>query len=232
MIKLLKSIILLCISILLVNCNSGNRNTINYANDLKGCIEPQHIEVLNRLSQNFETYITNTYKTDVVPAYKQYISEAAVRQLDPDFFHNPVFKKDIALLKSSGFFDMARAKLAEVEKDDDEFNMFDEIPITESSDATEEEERAEQYRREIEKEMTALDPNGAYVKCLSAKNEHPLITSYLDRLNTGMVIIPSFIASAMQNNLTDSDYHNSFIRLFIAINIHYEMLIMLNDVDE
>ncbi|GAA3521074.1 hypothetical protein GCM10022393_39270 [Aquimarina addita] len=199
----------------------------NYANELEDCLSAEDVQLLNRLTADFEDYIIAVYDTDRISAYKQYLKEVKEMKIGSDFFESLRFVRDLQRLRESDFFKNSRAKLSIIEgyyAKDKKDTLLSSLPdISEGS--------IDEIRDEAYDHMTAYDPKGVYIQCLKKKNDHDLIALYLEKLTNGLVIIPTISAGALYDTLSNDDYSQDLIRVFIAMNIHYEMMIMLGEED-
>lgn len=221
----LKVIVFLSFLIVLTNCKNSEERI--YTKGLEDCLSTDDIQLLNKLTADFENHIIATYNMDRVKAYKQYLEEASQMQLASVFFENLEFIENVRLLKKSEFFKSSRVKLSVIE-DYYENTIDEDIQTTESLSSEEKNNKTDQEYDH----MTVYNPKGNYIQCLLNKNDNSVIQSYLNQLTDGLVILPTIGARTLQSSLKNEDYNNDLVKLFIAINIHYEMMMMLTEETE
>ncbi len=201
----------------LLSCMS--QNSIKYADRLSGCFTKQDIQLLNKLCTNFENHIISKYNTNPEEAYKRFVHEASELTFSLDFFQYPSFYQDTESLMNSAFFKESKIKLSKLTENDPEEEIFitgspfDEEGINES-------EKPEQI------DLLTYNPEGPYIQCLLKLNKIKPIKKYLQKFN-GTTVYPTLSALELKQSMNAKDYNNELIRLFIAINIHYENAYML-----
>ena len=176
--------------------------------------------------------LLKTYNTSVTEAYKNYLTTVGYMQLPEEWFTNKELQNDFENLKSSGFFKNSRAKLSELEKQEEENELLDEVEVLKYDLTSEEIEQAkieEARRQELSEKMTAYKPNSDYIECLASITQNKLILMYTKRLKEGIVINPSLLATALLDNLRDEDYSDPVVQSFIALHIHTEFMLMMRD---
>ncbi len=189
--------------------------TINYANELKDCLELSDIELLNSLSEKFENHLTNSYDLTLTESYKQYLLNVATGNFSQDFFRYSTFEEDMNQFRESNFYQRSWVKTSIF---DDEAII--EIPPTVVS--------GEIQKQEVY-DPIVLDPTGNYVKCISDKNESKAMNDYLEIVKTGIDISPGLVAQALYENLSTEELNDGLTRLIIAVNFHYQIGLLITE---
>ena len=212
-----------------LGCSSSENRK---ASVFSGCLENDQAVAITQFSDNLKKILLKTNDTSVPEVYKNYLTAAGYMQLPEELFGNIILQDDFKQLKSSGFFSDSRAKLSEVEQEQEENELFDEIEVLEydlSAEDREEEKKEEARRQELAEKMTAYKPNSDYIECLASITQSKLILTYTQRLKEGIVINPSLLATALLDNLKDEDYSDPVVQSFIALHIHTEFMFMMGD---
>ncbi len=205
----------------MTSCKS--KNPSGHADGLIKCMNQEDVELLSLLSSHFEEHIVSYYGLDITESYKKYLLEASTMSFSQDFFQYPTLSNDLTILTKSDFFKKSRIKQSELESGSDN-GMFDNIPGTISND-----ESDERDNRMFQNDLSVFNSNGEYIQCLNTNSKNDLIKTYVDKLKSGLVIIPTLTAGVLHQNLTNDDYDNELVKLFVAINIHYENVIILTE---
>jgi len=97
------------------SCQS--QSTVNYADELKDCLESSDIELLNSLSKKFENHLTNTYKLNATESYKKYLLSVATGNFSQDFFKYSTFEEDMNQFRKSDFYQRSWVKTSSFDKE-------------------------------------------------------------------------------------------------------------------
>lgn len=186
-----------------------SQSNVDYANELKDCLESSDIELLNGLITKFENHLTSSYNLNITESYKQYLNSVATGNFSPDFFNYSTFEDDMDEFRNSDFYRRNWVKNS----------SFDEEAIVDAPPTV--------VNGEIQKQEVydpiVLDPTGNYVKCLIAKNESKVMDSYLEIVEAGIDISPQLVCQALYESLPTKALNDGLTRLIIAINFHYQI---------
>jgi len=193
------------------SCQS--QSTVNYADELKDCLESSDIELLNSLSKKFENHLTNTYKLNATESYKKYLLSVATGDFSQDFFKYSTFEEDMNQFRKSDFYQRSWVKTSSFDKE----SIIEEPPNIVNGEI----QKQEVY------DPIALDPTGNYVKCILSKNDSQAMNDYLEIVKTGIDISPGLVAQALYENLSTVELNDGLTRLIIAINFHYQIGLLI-----
>jgi len=197
----------------IASCQS--QPTVNYANELEGCLEPNEIELLNSLASNFESHIMETYELTQTESYKRYLQDVSTGNFPQNFFSYSDFEEDMNRFRNSEFYKRTWVKTSSF---DDESDIM--VPPTVVDGKVQQQE---------EYDPIVIDPTGNYVNCLSANIKSKAVNDYMEVVKAGIDISPGLVAQALYENFTDKELDNSLTRLIIAINFHYQIGLMLTE---
>jgi hypothetical protein len=195
------------------SCQS--QSTVNYANELKDCLESSDIELLNSLIEKFEKHLTNSYGPNVTESYKQYLGSVATGNFSQNFFKYSTFEEDMQEFRNSNFYQSSWVKTSSFDKE-----AIIEVPPTVVN--------GEIQKQEVY-DPIVLDPTGNYVKCLLDKNGNKAMNDYLEVVKTGIDISPGLVAQALYENLSTEELNDGLTRLIIAINFHYQIGLLITE---
>lgn len=188
---------------------------VDYANELKGCLETNDIELLNSLADNFEKHIIETYNLPSNESYKRYLLEVATISFPQNFFRYSTFKEDLNRFCNSEFYRMTWVKTSTFEEE-----SIIVISPTVADGKVEQNEAADPL---------VIDPNGIYVNCLTKNIENKALHDYMEVVKEGIDISPSLLARMLYENLPDEELAKSLTRLIIAINFHYQIGLLMKN---
>ena len=189
--------------------------TVNYANELEGCLEPNDIEFLNSLASNFESYIKDTYELNPTESYKRYLEDVATGNFPKNIFSYSDFKEDMNRFRNSEFYKRTWVKTSTF---DDESVIM--VPPTVVDGKVQQQEAFDPI---------VIDPTGNYVNCLSKNIESKALNDYMEVVKAGIDISPGLVAQALYKNLSDEELDNSLTRLIIAVNFHYQIGLLITN---
>ncbi len=195
------------------SCQS--QSTVNYADELKDCLESSDIELLNSLSKKFENHLTNTYKLNATESYKKYLLSVATGNFSQDFFKYSTFEEDMNQFRKSDFYQRSWVKTSSFDKE----SIIEEPPNIVIGEI----QKQEVY------DPNELDPTGNYVKCIMSKNDSQAMNDYLEIVKTGIDISPGLVAQALYENLSTVELNDGLTRLIIAINFHYQIGLLITE---
>ncbi|MCR8668066.1 hypothetical protein NO995_10260 [Aestuariibaculum sp. M13] len=214
---MIKKVSLLIIMICTISCNQAQTDK-HYADDLKGCLNDNDIEILNRATFLFEKMLAEHYgSTNNKANFNTYIEElgSIPKRLNVplSFYLNDKSVAMIKELESSGTFNKIWIKFVEKENEK-------EIPIVAASEYEEpESEKLEIY---------TLNPNGDYLKCINNVSNNEGFKEVLNSQTKYGDIAPTIIAGALKQKITVNDFNNGLNRVIIAIGFYYDMVNLLN----
>ena len=195
-------------------------------------MEKEQAVYISQMAVTFEEILLKTYNTSIPEAYKNYLTTVGYTQIPEELFSNKELQNDFEKLKSSGFFKNSRAKLSEVENEQEENELLNEVEVLKydlTPEEIEQEKIEEARRQELAEKMTTYKPNSDYIQCLMSITQNELILTYTQRLKEGIVINPSLLATALLDNLKDEDYSDPVVQSFIALHIHTKFTFMMGD---
>jgi|GEM_PF-3167485 len=195
----------------IVSCQS--QPTANYANEFDGCLEPNDIELLNYLAENFERHIKETYELTPTESYKRYLQDVSTGNFPKNFFSYSGFEEDMNRFQNSEFYKRTWVKTSTFDEE-----SIIEVPPTVVDGIAKQQEVYDPI---------VIDPTGDYVNCLSKSIESKAINDYMEVVKAGIDISPGLVAQALYENLSDEELNYSLTRLIIAINFHYQIGLLI-----
>ena len=199
--------------VIIASCQS--QPTVNYANKLDGCLEPNAIELLNSLADNFESHITETYELTLSESYKRYLKDVGTGNFPENFFSYSDFQEDMNRFRNSEFYKQTWVKTSTFDKE-----SIIEVPPTVVDGKVQQQEAYDPL---------VIDPTGNYVNCLSKSIRSKALNDYMEVVKAGIDISPGLVAQVLYENFSDEDFDNSLTRLIIAVNFHYQIGLMLTE---
>lgn len=189
----------------------------NYADDLKGCLTNDDIEVLNKATYLFEQKLKKHYKsTDNNSNFLNYLEDLSsiqnIGNFKLDFYLNSESFQVIKELEDKVTFDKIWIQFID-DKDDDE------IPIAVISEGKE-------HKKET-LNIYSLNPYGDYLNCLNKNHENEEIKALLNSQSNYGNISPSIIASAFQQKFNKGDFNNELNKVIVAIGFYYDTVNLL-----
>ncbi len=189
--------------------------TVNYANDLEGCLESNDIEFLNSLASNFESHIKETYELNPTESYKSYLEDVATGNFPKNFFSYSDFEEDMKRFRNSEFYKRTWVKTSTFDNESDIM-----VPPTVVDGKVQQQEAFDPI---------VIDPTGNYVHCLSKNIESKALNDYMEVVKAGIDISPGLVAQALYENLSDEELDDSLTRLIIAVNFHYQIGLLITN---
>ncbi|PCI02546.1 MAG: hypothetical protein COB81_05155 [Flavobacteriaceae bacterium] len=213
-----KIAILILITITSLSCNKTDKK-IEYTNNLKNCFSENEIEILNEACTLFESKLNEHYpKESIGIKYKLYLKDISSLNEPIDLMRNS--PNDFSVkLRNSSVFDKIWVKYSEIYYEDDSQEVQ---AITNSSHM----ENKTDYEP---KDFYVINPKGAYFDCLINNQKNEYINEYLIAIRDILDISPNILASGFYESIPDKDYDDKTVRLIIAMNLYYEIQLMIND---
>lgn len=200
------------LAIILATTSCSSQTSVHYADSLEDCLTDEDISLLNEACQTFETQLTNKYSgQELGQAYKAFLQDIQTMNIPPNFFSTTDSKELLVRIKNSKTFDKIWTKLSSVE-------TYDDIQIYTSD--------GQQDKPQNEFDPYCTNPNGAYLDCLTKKNNNKTIADYLETIKSVPGVSPGLTASVLKDNLTKEDFESGLTRLIIAIGFYYEIGLM------
>jgi hypothetical protein len=204
---------ILILATLLATSGCNSRTSINYADNLKGCLTDEDIMLLNEACLSFELKLINKYKVQKLgQAYKKFLQDVQKMALPPGFFVTTDSNELLERIRKSKTFDKIWTKLSSVESYEDI-----EIITTDGS----------QIIPQDEFDSYCTNPRGNYIECLTKQNINNAIGKYLETIKSVPGLSPGITSGVLNENLTDTDFDNELTRLIIAIGFYYELVLLL-----
>lgn len=213
-----KIAILLLIGISSLCCNKPAQN-IDYANVLDSCFSKSEIDILNEACANFESQLSETYPNEALGMkYKNFLRDIGSLN-EPVALINNAPKAMLSELKNSSVFDKIWIPYSEVYYEDDSY----EVQVMTNN------ERSENDSDYNPKDFYITNPKGAYLECLIQNQKNKYVNEYLMAVRDIGDVSPHILALGLSNSMKDSDYDDKTVRLIIALNLFYELELIITD---
>jgi hypothetical protein len=169
------------LAIILATASCTSQTTVNYADSLKGCLTDEDISLLNEACQTFETQLSKKYSgQEIGQAYKAFLQDIQTMNVPPNFFVTTGSKEILGRIGNSKTFDKIWTKLSSVE-------TYDDIEVFTPD--------GQQAKPQNEFDPYCTNPNGAYLDCLTKKNNNKAIADYLEAIKSAPGVSPGLTAS-------------------------------------
>lgn len=205
------ALIILTITLIVSSCEKSSN--ANYSSSLSGCLSYEDQGIIDLLCSDFEMLISNEYQKPINLAYTQFLEDLSELKLDGEFYFNDRTTASLKKFRKSNLYTSNWVKKDPI--------IDSSIPIPPSE--------GDNQELKFKKTLMYLDYNGEFMSCFKSKNQNSIVNNFLKVIEMEYDLSPHIQAKYLKNSLRHEDLEDSFLRMYIAINLYYETSLSLLD---
>lgn len=180
---------------------------VDYADGLKGCLPEEDVVVLNHACEVFEGHLIDWYPNkDSNYAYQAFLNDLQAMEIPPYFFLTKDGKRVLKHFRDRGTFWKIWTEASSSEHVEDEGSV-----------------------QGSEGSSYEMNSKGDYLNCLKERTDRELLSEFLISVGKAPQISPGLTAQTLVGELQVEEFDAPNIRLIVAINFYYGMILNLKD---